>query len=194
MTPKVDRIIKAIFIGTSAGGVQSLNNLFESIPEGFKIPIVIVLHLGEKPLISSAFRPPPGMKILEAEEKEELLPGNIYFAPPNYHLLLEEDQTFSLTTEDKVQFARPALDVTMDSLSQVFGPKLLGIVLTGANEDGADGLKCIKDQGGICVVQDPKDALYPTMPEAAINKVTPDFILNLQQIGSLIGSLKGSYE
>ena len=194
MMTKIDRIIHAIFIGTSAGGVQALNNLFDMIPENFKIPIIVVLHLGEKPFIPSAFRAPKGMKVLEAEEKEPLLPGNIYFAPANYHLLIEEDKTFSLTTEDKIQFARPSLDVTMDSLSQVFGNQLIGIVLTGANEDGADGLKNIQDQGGICIVQDPKDALYPTMPEAAISKVTPDFILNLKQIGSFIGSLKGSYE
>ena len=194
MTKLIDKKIEAIFIGTSAGGVQSLNALFRLLPNNFLIPIIIVLHLGEKPFIPSAFRSPLGVKIVEAEEKESIHAKTIYFAPANYHLLIENDKTFSLTTEDNVQYARPALDVTMDSMAQVYKRNLLGIVLTGANEDGADGLKQIKHFGGVTVAQDPKDALYPTMPEAAIKRADPDYILSLEEIGSLLCNLKGIYE
>lgn len=194
MSKPVEKMIEAIFIGTSAGGVQTLNALFDLLPDDFKIPMVVVIHLGEKPFIPTAFRAPKGVKIVEAEEKDSIQPGFIYFAPANYHLLVEEDKTFSLTNEDKVQYARPALDVTMDSMAQVYNKRLVGIVLTGANEDGARGLKEIKEYGGLTIAQDPKNALYATMPEAAINMAHPEHILTLEQIGSLICNLKGAYE
>ncbi len=194
MIKPTDRLIEAIFIGTSAGGVQTLNTLFDLLAPNFKIPIVTVIHLGEKPFIPSAFRAPRGLKIIEAEEKDMIQPGLIYFAPANYHLLIESDKTFSLSNEEKIQFARPALDVTMDSMAEVYNKKLLGIVLTGANEDGAAGLLAIKENGGMTVVQNPANALYPTMPEAAIKKSAPDYILTLEQIGSLMCNLKGAYE
>lgn len=194
MIKPVEKYIEAIFIGTSAGGVQALNTLFDMLSPHFKIPIVVVIHLGERAFIPTAFRAPNGLKVIEAEEKESILPGHIYFAPANYHLLVENDKTFSLTNEDKIQFARPALDVTMDSMAEIYAHNLLGIVLTGANEDGANGLKTIKENGGVTIVQLPSDALYPTMPEAAIKKSDPDYILTLKEIGSLICNLKGAYE
>lgn len=178
--------IEAIFIGASAGGVVALNKLFDMLPEGFRVPIIVVIHLGEKPFIPSAFHAPKGVRLCEAEEKESIIESSIYFAPPNYHLLIEDDLTFSLTNEEKVQFARPSLDVTMDSLARVYRSKLLGIILTGANEDGADGLHQIKKFGGLTIVQDPEEAYHKSMPMAAIKKAKPDYILPLTDIGEFL--------
>lgn len=178
--------IEAIFIGASAGGVVALNLLFDMLPTGFKLPIIVVIHLGEKPFIPTAFHVPKGMKLCEAEEKDAVNGSTIYFAPPNYHLLIESDLTFSLTNEEKVQFARPSLDVTMDSLARVYRSKLLGIILTGANEDGADGLLQIKKLGGLTIVQDPEEAYHKSMPLAAIKKAKPDYILPLKGIGEFL--------
>lgn len=186
--------IKAIFIGTSAGGVSALNKIFKSLPENFRTPIIVVLHLGEKPLIPSAFYPPKGVKLVEADEKEIIQSKHIYFAPAGYHLLVENDFSFSLTNEEKVQYARPSLDVTMDSLAQVYNEKLLAIVLTGANEDGAEGLSIIKKAGGLTVAQDLNEAEYDVMPAAAIKLAQPDFILSLEDISSLMIKLEGAYE
>lgn len=186
--------IKAIFIGASAGGVVALNIIFKSLPPNFRTPIIVVLHLGEKPLIPSAFYPPKGVKLVEADEKEIIQSKHIYFAPAGYHLLVENDYSFSLTNEEKVQYARPSLDVTMDSLAQAYNENLLGIVLTGANEDGAEGLAIIKKSGGLTVVQDLAEAEHQTMPVAAIKLAQPDYILSLKDISSLMIKIEGTYE
>lgn len=185
------RAPKAIFIGTSAGGVSALNFLFRSLPQNFKTPIIVVLHLGDNAFIPSAFFCPPGLILQEAEEKDVIEPRHIYFAPPGYHLLVESDFSFSLSNEEKVQFARPSLDVTMDSLAQAYQQDLLGIVLTGANEDGADGLTMIKNFQGTTVVQDPTEAEHSAMPLAAIKKASPDFVLSLGEIASLMTKIEG---
>lgn len=186
--------IKAIFIGASAGGVVALNKIFKTLPENFSIPIITVLHLGDKRFIPAAFYPPRGVKLVEADEKEIIQSKHIYFAPAGYHLLVENDFSFSLSTEEKVQFARPSLDVTMDSLAQIYQQNLLGIVLTGANEDGAEGLSIIKKLGGITVVQSPEEAEHDTMPAAALKKCQPDYILSLKDISSLLLQLEGVNE
>ena len=184
-------VIKAIFIGTSAGGVTALNTIFKLLPEGFQVPVIVVLHLGDKKLIQSAFYCPKGVILKEADEKEPILPGYIYFAPAGYHLLVENDYTFSLSTEEKVQYARPSIDVTMDTAADAYGPSLLGVILTGANEDGADGLAKIKKNRGITIVQNPDTAEHNSMPRAAIKKTDPDFILSVQEIGSFLAGVVG---
>ncbi len=192
MTATYKPFIKAIFIGTSAGGVTALNALFRDLPAGFSIPIIVVLHLGEYPLIPSAFFTPSGMTLKEADEKEPILPKHIYFAPADYHLLVENDFTFSLSTEEKVQFARPSLDVTMESAAEIFKSSLLGIVLTGANEDGAQGLATIKHYKGLTITQDLSEAEYPTMPKAAFNKTNPDYVMPIHEIGKFMTELEGT--
>lgn len=186
--------IKAIFIGASAGGVVALNKLFKSLPENYKTPIITVLHIGDKQLITQAFYSPNGVNITEANEKEVIQSNHIYFAPAGYHLLIENDFSFSLSNEEKVQFARPSLDVTMDSLAHAYEENLLGIVLTGANEDGAEGLKIIKKLGGVTVVQDPAEAEHKTMPVAAIKACLPDYILSLKDISALLIQIEGKNE
>ena len=194
MNLSITQPIKAIFIGASAGGVVALNKIFKSLPENFKIPIITVLHVGDKEIITSAFYPPKGVKIVEAEEKDIIQSKYIYFAPAGYHLLIEDDFSFSLTNEEKVQFARPSLDVTMDSLAHAYQNSLLGIVLTGANEDGAEGLTMIKKLGGITVVQNPEEAEYSTMPAAALKACQPDYILSIKDISSLLIQIEGANE
>jgi len=117
------------------------------------------------------------------------MPGKIYIAPPNYHLLVEEDKTLSLSTNKHVNFARPSIDVLFETAADVFGEKLVGIILTGANEDGSRGLKKIKESGGLTIVQDPDTAAVDTMPKAAIASTKVDYILPLENIGPFICSL-----
>ena len=191
MTRKFKRPVKAIFIGGSAGGVTAYNTIFKTLPDNFKIPIIAVLHVGDQDFIPTAFKTPKGMVLKEADEKEPILPGHIYFAPAGYHLLIEEDFTFSLSTEEKVQYARPSLDVTMETAAHAYKSELVGIVLTGANEDGANGLMMIKKRNGITIAQNPKEAEYDTMPNAAIKKASPDFIFTLAEIVAYLSQLEG---
>lgn len=183
--------IKAIVIGTSAGGVSALNFLFDSLPESFSIPMIVVLHIGDNPLILEAFHTPKGMILKEADEKEIILKKHIYFAPSGYHLLVEEDFSFSLSAEEKIQYARPSIDITMETAASAYRDNLLGIVLTGANEDGADGLYRIKKNNGLTITQDLNEAQYPTMPQAAFNKTDPDYVLPLKEIGQFMAKLEG---
>lgn len=123
----------------------------------------------------------------EADEKEEIENGVVYFAPPNYHLLIERDHTFSLSADRRVNFARPSVDVLFESAANAYGSELIGVILTGANNDGARGLKKIKDMGGLTIVQDPASAEARYMPEAAIEEVqTVDYILPLEKIKTIL--------
>lgn len=183
-------MIEAIVIGASAGGVEALNRIFGSLPENFPIPIVTVLHIGETRFISEAFHA-NGLKVREADEKEFPQKGTIYFAPADYHLLSETDHSFSLTTEEKVNFARPSIDVTFESFADVYKDKLLGIVLTGANQDGAQGLRCIRKRGGKTLVQDPAEAAQPEMPRSALDLCPEHEKKSLNEITEYLRNLYG---
>jgi two-component system chemotaxis response regulator CheB len=123
------------------------------------------------------------LNIKEADEKENIQAGYVYFAPPNYHLLIENDKTFSLSTDEKVNYSRPSIDVLFESAANAYGPRLAAIILTGANNDGAEGLRRIKQKGGLVIVQDPQSAENSYMPAAALKAVKPDFVLSLVEIG-----------
>jgi two-component system chemotaxis response regulator CheB len=129
------------------------------------------------------------VQVKEAEEKETAVPGTVYVAPANYHLLLEDDRTFSLTLESRVRFARPSIDVLFESAADVYGSRLIGIILTGANDDGSRGLAAIKKRGGLAVVQDPTGAEVDTMPRAALRAAEVDFVLPLVAIGPFLANL-----
>ncbi len=122
------------------------------------------------------------LKVKEAEEKEALAAGHVYVAPANYHLLVEKDRTLALSTEDKVNYSRPSIDVLFESAAEVFGRELAGVVLTGGNSDGTRGLRRIKSRGGLALVQDPASAEAPTMPQAAIDNCNVDHILSLADL------------
>ena len=186
--------VDAVVIGASAGGVQALLTLFSALPADFRLPMVVVLHLPEDrdSKLAEIFQQRLPIAVREAADKESVAPGTLYFAGPGYHLSVEMDRTFSLSGEDPVHYSRPSIDVLMESAADVYGPGLAGILLTGANTDGADGLAKIGERGGLTVVQDPAEAQAPTMPEAAIRKRQPHLILPLDGIRSLLLQLDKS--
>lgn len=184
---------RAVVIGVSSGGMNALKCIFQDLPKELPIPIIVVQHLNPHSdnYITKYLDDICALKVKEAEEKEKLNPSTIYFAPPNYHLLIEKDETLSLSVDEKVNYARPSIDVLFDSASDAFGSYLIGIILTGANNDGSVGLKHIKEQGGLTIVQNPNTAEVGSMPQAAINKVKVDYILNLNDITKKLIDLIG---
>lgn len=182
---------KAIVIGTSFGGLEALKEILPKLPEDFPIPIIIVLHIGENNndifvnLLSELCHLP----IKEAESNEPILPGHIYFAPPNYHLLIESDFTFSLSTSEKINYSRPSIDVLFESAAWAYQTKLIGLILTGANSDGAKGLKLVKELGGKTIIQNPCNALSPAMPRFALKIAKPEIRLKLENIAAKLNEL-----
>jgi two-component system chemotaxis response regulator CheB len=161
-----------IVVGASWGGLDALTVLVRGLPPDFQVPVVIVQHRGPdaQSFLSDLLQQWTGRKVLEPEDKDPIEPGHIYVAPANYHLLVETGH-FSLTTEAPVRYSRPSIDVMFGSASHAYGRRLIGVVLTGANEDGSRGLQCVEEYGGYCVVQDPATAEVATMPEAALRRV-----------------------
>lgn len=184
--------IQAITLGASAGGVSALLNLFHGLPPDFRIPLVCVLHLPDDrhSQLAEVFSRRLGRPVTEARDKQEVAPGMIYFAGPGYHLSVERDRSFSLSQEERVYFSRPSIDILFASAADAYGPALLGVLLTGANEDGAHGLAQIKQSGGYTIVQDPREAQVATMPKAALALHHPDYILPLHGIGQLLAKLE----
>jgi two-component system chemotaxis response regulator CheB len=178
--------VKAVVIGASAGGVEALNALFASLDRALPVPVIVALHIPPRGSIILGAFSSGKMTVKEAEDKETLLPGVIYFAPPNYHLLVEADYTLSLSVEEPVHFARPSIDVLYESAGEAFGENVLGILLTGANEDGAAGLAKIHRAGGTTVVQDPATAYSREMPLAALKAFQPTFTAGLEEIGRIL--------
>ena len=188
------RGIEAIVVGASAGGVEALLSVFGDLPPGFGLPIVAVLHLPDerRSQLAEVFDRRIILPVVEARDKELIKPGTLYFAGPGYHLSVEQDRSLSLSQEDRVHHSRPAIDFLFESAADAYGTGLLAILLTGANQDGARGLAHVKQQGGTTVVQDPAEARVAVMPRAALALHTPDHILSLSQIGSLLASLEYS--
>ncbi len=186
---------RCIAIGVSAGGMDALSIIIPTLPPTFPIPVVVIQHVSPHSdnFITRYLDNISAIKVKEVDEKEKLKPGVVYTAPPNYHLLVEEDETFSLSLEERVNFARPSIDVFFQSAADVYGPHLVGVILTGANNDGSLGLKMIKAKGGLAIVQDPQTAEVDAMPRAAVEATKVDHILNLEQIGPFLVEL-GSLE
>lgn len=175
---------KAIVIGASAGGFNALKELISALPSDFSIPIIIVQHISPTSdnYMARYLDKISKLTVKEADEKEKILPGYVYISPPNYHLLIEEDHTLSLSNDAKKNYSRPSIDILFETAMYAFGDELIGIVLTGANNDGAEGLKQIKDNGGYCIVQDPSEAESESMPMAAIETSNPQKVLKLNAI------------
>jgi len=184
-------MIEAVVIGASFGGLQATRSILTSLPAGFSVPVIIVLHVGPHSisLFIETLNEHTPFRVTEAADHEPLLTRTIYFAPPNYHLLVENREMLMLSTEEKVNFSRPSIDVLFETAAWAFGSRVAGVLLTGANNDGAYGLKCIGDAGGITIVEDPETAQVPVMPEAAVKLFTPGYILPLAGIGPLLGKL-----
>ncbi len=173
--------IEAVAIGCSAGGLEALRKILNALPATFPAAVIIVAHTapdGEN-LLSSLLAKTCQLPVSEAYEREPVLPGQVYVAPPNYHLLIEPNRCFALSVDERVCFVRPAVDVLFYSAADVYRDRLLGVILTGANSDGAQGLKAIKAAGGITLVQDPGEAYADTMPKTAIATGAVDKVLSL---------------
>jgi two-component system chemotaxis response regulator CheB len=184
-------LYKAVVIGTSTGGTDALNQVFGPLAPSFPLPIFVVQHL--YPLQQKAgivkFNENCRISIKEAEEKEKIKSGQVYLAPPNYHLLIEDNHTISFSVDAKVNFSRPSIDVLFESAIDVFGKQLVGILLTGANADGVKGLRKISEYGGLTIVQDPDTAVAPTMPLAALEEFNVDLILSPVKIGNFLAEI-----
>lgn len=186
-----ERPTAAVAIGASAGGVEALLQLLTGLPKGYPLPVIVVMHVADdrSSLLSEVFGYRLDVPVREASDKQAIEPGTVYFAPAGYHLLVENDLSFSLSCDPREHYSRPSIDVMMDSAADAWGPGLAGFLLTGANEDGAAGLSRIGKAGGLTVVQDPAEAQSSTMPQAAIDLQSPDFVLPLKDIKTLIARL-----
>lgn len=162
--------IQAIAIGASAGAVQALLRILPALPADYPLPVLIVVHVppDRDNALVDLFRSKCPLQVREAEDKESIAAGTIYFAPSDYHLLVEADRSLALSWDEQVNHSRPAIDVLLQSAADAYGPALVGIVLTGANHDGAAGLAAVADVGGVAIAQEPVDAQVPTMPAAAL--------------------------
>ena len=188
------RGIEAIVVGASAGGVEALLSIFSDLPQSFSLPIIAVLHLPDerRSQLAEVFARRLCIPVREGQDKEVIEAGTLYFACPGYHLSVEHDRSMSLSQEDRVHHSRPAIDYLFTSACDAYGKNLLAILLTGANRDGAQGLAHVKQSGGTTVVQDPNEARIAVMPRAALAMHTPDHILTLSRIASLLASLESS--
>jgi two-component system chemotaxis response regulator CheB len=176
-----------VVIGASYGGLSALQMLLADLSPEFPLPLVIVQHRRKDADdgLCEYLRKRSRLPLIEPNDKEKLEPGHVYLAPRDYHLLIEKS-IFALSTESPVAFARPSIDVLFESAAAIYHERVIGVILTGANSDGARGLAKIKAFGGLTVVQDPKSAESPAMPEAAIQMTAVDCILPLPQIAPFL--------
>lgn len=183
--------IELVVIGVSAGGIEMLNKIVPSFKMNGKIKVAIVIHMPPSGpnLIPSLMKDITPLTVKEADAGESLSPDHIYIAPPDYHLCIEPGGTISLSSEEPVNFSRPSIDILFESAAYAFGNKTLGILLTGANNDGALGLKKIQELGGKTIVQDPKDAQFNEMPKSALAIMKPDYVLTSGDISEFIATL-----
>jgi two-component system, chemotaxis family, protein-glutamate methylesterase/glutaminase len=175
---------EAIVVGASAGAVDALSVLLPALPRDFPVPFIVVVHVppDNNSIFTDLFRSKCRMEVREAEDKEPIRDSTIYFAPPDYHLLVEQDRRLSLSSDLPVSFSRPSIDVLFESAADAYGPGLIGIILTGANRDGARGLRAIREAGGTALVQDPALAVAREMPAAALQECPDARILSLEDI------------
>ena len=182
-----------VVVGTSIGGLNALQTLLSGLPDGFPVPVVIAQHRGKNSesglcdFLGRSSRIP----ISEPEDKEAIFPGRAYLAPRDYHLLVE-DGSFALSIDPPVSFARPSIDMLFESAANEYRERAIGVVLTGANRDGAHGLAAIKLRGGLTLVEDPASAACREMPDAAIAATQVDRLLPLQDIASCLGRLSNT--
>ena len=182
---------KVIIIGGSAGSLQVLMDVLPSIPMIHSFAIVIVLHrrASDDLTLEELIKVKANIPVNIIEDKISFKPGYLYVAPANYHLLFEKNNTIALDTSGKVNYSRPSIDVSFESVSEIYGNTVIGILLSGSNSDGTEGLKAIQKAGGLVIVQDPASAEMPFMPKNAIENLTPDYVLNPQEIVEFILSV-----
>jgi two-component system, chemotaxis family, protein-glutamate methylesterase/glutaminase len=186
------RPLELITVGTSLGGLNALTRMLQTLPEGFRVPVVVVQHRTISPEgggLAKLLQQHSRLRIVEAEDKMVLEPGNLYLAPADYHLMIEEPGVLALSTDAPVRAARPSIDVLFQTAADAYRDRLLGVVLTGASADGAEGLAAVKAQGGRAIVEDPATAECRTMPAAALAATAVDYVLPLEKIGDHLVTL-----
>jgi two-component system, chemotaxis family, protein-glutamate methylesterase/glutaminase len=184
-------VFDLVVIGASWGGLDALGRVLAGFPEDIDLPIVVAQHRHRGSLqetLSGLLSSHIGRPVADVDDKLPIERGHVYLAPPDYHLLVERGW-FALSVDERVQFARPSIDVLFQSAAEAYGAGVIGIVLTGSNEDGAAGLARIKERGGIAIVQDPAGATRRAMPDAAIAATVADAVLPLDEIGPFIYGL-----
>lgn len=180
-----------VVIGGSAGSLEVVCYLISGLREGFDIPILIVLHRGRDADSSllGVLASRTALQVKEVEDKEVILAGTIYVAPADYHVLVEKEGTFSLDCSEKVRYSRPSIDVTFQTVARAFGAGGVAVLLSGANEDGIDGLRDIVSAGGLAVVQDPTEATVPFLPHTAIEAGLADYVLRREDMLELLNTI-----
>lgn len=191
----VNNSYKAVVIGGSAGSFQGVVKILSQLPKGFPLPIIMCLHRLKH--VRHGFVEALSLKsvvqVTEPYDKENIKRGGVYLAPANYHLSVELGNYFSLSTEEMMNNSRPAIDITLATCAYVFKDKLIGILLSGANKDGAQGMKQIKDRGGYTIVQEPTECMIETMPKAALALTQIDHVLKVDQIVDFFKELDKQY-
>jgi two-component system chemotaxis response regulator CheB len=179
---------QAIVIGASAGALEALSVILPGLPASFDLPIIVVVHIppDKRSVLAELLQAKCKIRVLEADDKEPIFGGTAYFAPPNYHLLVEANRSLSLSSDEAVLFSRPSIDVLFESAADAYEAGLIAIVLTGANQDGASGLRAVVNAGGTAIVQTPKGAFASAMPEAAITMCPTAHIMSLDAILSFL--------
>ncbi len=176
-----------ICVGASWGGLDAVGRLLSDIPDEIELPIVVAQHRhsASPGTLAELLRLRIRRPVQDVEDKMPIESHNVYIAPPDYHVLVERG-SFALSVDERVQYSRPSIDVLFESAAYAYGPAVIGIILTGANQDGAAGLALVKRRGGVAVIQDPRSAVKRTMPDAAIAATAADAILPLEEIGKFI--------
>ena len=179
-----------VVVGTSLGGLHAVGALLSGLPEEFPLPVVIAQHRkpGSEDRLSALLQEHTALPVAEANDKEAIVPGRVYLAPADYHLLIDA-ASFCLSTEAPVEYARPSINVLFESAADAYRGRTIGVILTGTGQDGARGLARIKERGGLAVVQDPATAEASAMPEAAIAATEVDQILPLAEIATFLNAL-----
>jgi two-component system, chemotaxis family, protein-glutamate methylesterase/glutaminase len=176
--------VEAVVIGASAGGVEAVGVLLSGLSPGFSAAVMVVIHVPSRndDLLARVLAPRCALPLLEASDKLPAEAGAVYIAPAGYHLLVEPERTFALSLDEPVNFSRPSIDVLFESAAYAYRDRTLGIVLTGANADGAEGLRIVREFGGLAWVQDPASASSSAMPAAAIERAGADRIMTLEEM------------
>lgn len=179
---------KAIVIGASAGALEALSALLPALPANYSCPILIVVHLppDKSSIMAELLQAKSRITVREAEDKEPIEAGTAYFAPPDYHMLVETESMIALSNEEPVLFSRPSIDVLFESAADIFGASLTGVILTGGNDDGARGLRLIVEAGGQVLVQEPEEATAHAMPKAALAACPHARVMRLKEIATYL--------
>lgn len=172
--------IELLVIGGSSGSLEVIIRILKALPASFHIPIMLVVHRSNasESILDEVLSLKSNLPVIEVEEKEMIRPYTVYVAPADFHVLIEKDKTFSLDYSEKINYSRPSINVTLVSAAAAYGAGLTGILLSGANDDGTEGMRAVKEQGGYCIIQDPDDAVVDYMPRYALKYAVPDAVLS----------------